>query len=174
MLTRNDYLGAPPTSAALFGLVQAMLLTRHMLFVGYSLADEDFHQIVHQVNAARRRAKGHSGSVLGTALVLHADQLQSTLWDGTVDIRSIGSDDCSTDVPTEARRLQIFLDLLGHLSADLSGFLMDPTYDDLLDDDEKELAERLRDLRDVAAGTEGAVRVEAFLRSIGLSYQGDS
>lgn len=35
------------------GRVQGMLLMRHMMFVGYSLKDEDFHELMHEVRAAR-------------------------------------------------------------------------------------------------------------------------
>src|SRR3989442_1582129 len=35
VLTRNDYLGLAERAGALFGILQAMLMTRHMLFVGY-------------------------------------------------------------------------------------------------------------------------------------------
>ena len=52
MLSRDDYLRFEAEGVALAGIVQAMLLTRHMLFVGYSLSDDNFHRLVHQVRAA--------------------------------------------------------------------------------------------------------------------------
>src|SRR5207302_7615765 len=42
VLTRSDYLAMPRQYGALIGLVQGMLMMRHMMFVGYSLQDEDF------------------------------------------------------------------------------------------------------------------------------------
>lgn len=51
VLSREDYLRFEGEGAALAGIVQALLLTRHMLFVGYSLSDDNFHRLVHQVRA---------------------------------------------------------------------------------------------------------------------------
>src|SRR5262249_8070865 len=42
VLTRADYLRFQETRSALAGIVQALLLTRHMLFVGFSLHDDNF------------------------------------------------------------------------------------------------------------------------------------
>ena len=62
VLSRDDDPALPPRGQrTLGGVVQAMLLTRHMLFVGFSLTDDHFHRIVHDVRAAaghRRRACG--------------------------------------------------------------------------------------------------------------------
>ena len=52
VLSRDDYLRFEGEGVALAGIVQAMLLTRHMLFVGYSLSDDNFHRLVHQVRTA--------------------------------------------------------------------------------------------------------------------------
>jgi len=46
VLTREDYLRYADRRAALAGIVQALLITRHMLFVGFSLTDDNFHRIV--------------------------------------------------------------------------------------------------------------------------------
>jgi hypothetical protein len=46
VLTREQYLELAKRRGALLGLLQAMLLTRKMLFVGYSLSDEDFHAVL--------------------------------------------------------------------------------------------------------------------------------
>ena len=48
VLSREDYLRFEGEGVALAGMVQAMLLTRRMLFVGYSLSDDNFHRLVHQ------------------------------------------------------------------------------------------------------------------------------
>ena len=52
VLSRDDYLRFEGEGVALAGIVQAMVLTRHMLFVGYSLSDDNFHRLVHQVRTA--------------------------------------------------------------------------------------------------------------------------
>ena len=149
VLTRDDYLGAPSRHAALFGLVQAMLLTRHMLFVGYSLSDEDFHKIVHEVRTARSGVSDAAQAALGSALVLADDPLQGLLWEGAIDVVPCGpriaegAPDARSVTSTAARSLQIFLDRVAFLAADMSAFLLVPGFGDLLDGDEKQLADLL-------------------------------
>src|SRR5207244_10478713 len=58
ILTRHDLAGRDRRDAALAGVVQTMLITRHMLFVGFSLGDEGFYQI----DDAARRAVGRPGA----------------------------------------------------------------------------------------------------------------
>jgi SIR2-like domain len=76
-LTREDYLAVNQRRGALLGLLQAMLLTRTMLFVGYSLLDEDFHAVMSDV----RRVTGELH--VGTALSLINDTLFQELWSPT-------------------------------------------------------------------------------------------
>lgn len=148
VLTREDYLRLPRSNGALFGLVQAMLMTRHMLFIGYSLSDEDFHQLVDEVRAAR--AAGPDTNVkFGTVLTLFDDPLFHTLWSDDLTILSMAPQPLTPGAPTgaevadAARRLQIFLDLLGLLAADRQAFLLDPDYVEILDEDEQALRDSL-------------------------------
>ncbi|WP_143347924.1 SIR2 family NAD-dependent protein deacylase, partial [Enterococcus faecalis] len=70
VLTRDDYLGYDSSRRALSSIVKATLATRHLLFVGFGLTDDHFHEIVHDV----RRAFPASGNgPLATALTLFAD-----------------------------------------------------------------------------------------------------
>lgn len=69
VLSRDDYLRFEGEGVALAGIVQAMLLTRHMLFVGYSLSDDNFHRLMHQVRSAvGERPKRPGGDRFATAL----------------------------------------------------------------------------------------------------------
>ncbi|WCI09657.1 SIR2 family protein [Arthrobacter sp. OVS8] len=52
VLTRDDYLGYSATREALSALVKAHLITHHLLFVGFGLADDHFHEILHDVRRA--------------------------------------------------------------------------------------------------------------------------
>jgi len=171
VLTRDDYLGAPVRQGALFGLVQAMLLTRHMLFVGYSLADEDFHQLVHEV----RTARGMSSPTkpFGTVLTLFRDDLFTELWPDLhvvpmADAPRVPGKPTEQEIEAAVRRLDIFLDLVGHLSADVDAFLLDRTYADLLDDEERDIAQHLRAIRQtLEKNTASSGRVRALLRDLG-------
>lgn len=150
VFTRAAYLDAPREQGALFGLVQAMLLTRHMLFIGYSLSDEDFHEVVYDVRRAMpgsvRRDK------LGTAVTLFEDTLKCELWQDDVDVVAVR--DAPTGEPTDvdiaeaARDVERFLDLVGFLTADMARFVLDDAYVDMLNLSEQRLGQTLRSVID--------------------------
>src|SRR5205814_2080317 len=75
VLTREDYLRYDMRRQALAGIVQALLITHQMLFIGFSLTDDNFHRIV---DAVRRAV--HTRDTLGTALMLQRDPLLEDLW----------------------------------------------------------------------------------------------
>src|SRR4029453_8707073 len=88
VLTRDDYLGFNSSRAALSALVKAHLLTHHLLFVGFGLADDHFHEIVHDVRRAlpNDASKNHQ---MGTVLSLFQEPLQKLVWTGKLDILSM-------------------------------------------------------------------------------------
>src|SRR5581483_5907041 len=53
VLTRTSYTRYDERLPALGGMVQAFLVTRHVLFAGFSLADDNFHRIVDSVRRLR-------------------------------------------------------------------------------------------------------------------------
>lgn len=166
VLTRADYLSYGSERAALRGLVQALLITRHMLFVGFSLSDENFHQVVHDVRQAIRTRAGGPAGEFGTALMLFADPLAQELWRGDLRLVATGAADSEG---AAARRLEIFLDhALAH-ATDNTPHLLDPTYEGLLGPEEESLAAALRELGARAAGHDslGWDQVRAFLRDRG-------
>lgn len=141
VFTRGDYLGAMATHSALRGIVQAMLMTRHMLFVGYSLRDEDFHQLVHEV----RFARDDSTAKFGTAMVLERNDLTSALWP-EIDFVSTSSGADSGEVSDRpsiyeaARRLWVFFDLVGMLSSSEVAYLTDDSFSELKSEEEAQLS----------------------------------
>ena len=151
VFTRDDYLGLPNRAGALFGLVQAMLLTRHMFFVGYSLSDESFHKVLHEVRAARRGTshkvtQNKQQARLGTALVLHPEPFFHKLFEQ--DLNIVPFAELGEDHNSAARRFEIFLDLLAYQAADVSPFLLDPTYATMLDPAEQKTSELLSEVQD--------------------------
>jgi len=50
VLTTEDYADWERSAAALTGIIQASLVTKHMLFVGYGLADDNFRRIAKVVS----------------------------------------------------------------------------------------------------------------------------
>lgn len=166
VLTRSDYLNMPRQHGALMGLVQGLLMMRHMMFVGYSLRDEDFHELIHEV----RDARGDGTAPLGTVLTLHEDKLEDELWGNDLHVvpmagsRKVGAD--ATE--TAARQLEMFIDLVAYLSSTSAAFFLDKTYDELLSDKERRLRDTLTDLMTgigKAGPGEVAFKVSQFLRN---------
>jgi hypothetical protein len=171
VITRDDYMALPSRHAALIGLVQAMLLTRHMLFVGYGLGDEDFHRIVHDVRAAVSASGEGTASNIGSALVLQRDELQETLWQDTIDTIAV-NDGKKGDDAEAARTLQILLDRVVYLTSDLTAFVLDDGFRGLLTEAEKEVAGALSGLPDLIDSDEDpelAVTIEELLKRWGWS-----
>jgi hypothetical protein len=169
VLTRHDYHRYEHTRAALAGIVQALLITRHMLFLGFSLTDPNFHRIVDDV----RRAVGprpDDGDALGTAVVLHDDPLMDELWRDDVGLLPV-ADPGEADAAEAARRVEVLLDRVGAVATDEAAHLLDPSYAGLLDDRERWLADALLDLaRPPAPGvtdTPAWAEVTALLRRFG-------
>lgn len=162
VLARQDYLGLPERSAALFGILQAMLMTKHMLFVGYSLTDDTFHRVMHDV----RRARGALDEPIGTALTLFDDPLLRKLWGDVLEFVPMAprpSEVTDADIDRAARRLEIVLDEIAIRSADVSAFLLDETYDGVLDDRERAIRRAAAALLSSAEGDE---HIGASIRSM--------
>ncbi len=141
VLTRPDYMSLARERSALFGIVQALLVTKHLLFVGYSLSDEDFHQLVDEI----RNAIGSSDAehILGTVLTTSAWPL-ARLWDDLLRVEQIGR---TTDLPN--RHLQIFLDRVAHLATPHDSYLLDESFIGLLDSAEARISSSLGEVRNV-------------------------
>jgi hypothetical protein len=168
VLTRDDYLRFSSRRAALAGIVQALLVTRHMLFVGFSLQDDNFHRIVHDVRSAMPATTGQEG--LGTALFLHDRKLLAELWKQDLIITSVARPSVPNVVA--ARRVAMLLDYIGMQSAGGSAHLLDPTLEGVLSAPERELAGALRKLvgalSDEAWDTPAGRRLAGLLREFGL------
>lgn len=143
ILTRDEYLGAISSHVALRGLVQAMLFTRTMLFVGYSLRDEDFHQLVHEVRSALGTS---SRKTMGTVLMIEPAPYLDLLWD-ELDVVSMTDYEPAVKDAAAARRLTIFLDRLGASAASDTMFIADDSMGDMRSSEEQELARIVADLR---------------------------
>ena len=150
-------------------MVQGMLLTKHMLFVGYSLTDEDFHEVMAEVRLARAktkagrelgtqedRAKAEENEAqiedkVGTVVTLFEDGIFAKLWDSDLNICALGGppeSGAEDKIGKRGRVLEIFLDCLALHAADLDRFLLDETYSGMLDDDELQLKQAVGALRD--------------------------
>ena len=138
VLTRDDYLNYAARRSALMGIVQALLLTRNMLFVGFSLSDDHFHAIVHDVKKALGSNPARDGEEsLGKALSLRPAGIVDELWSRQVTpITMCGPDSGSSEA---ARIMEIFLDFLSHEATASSDFLLDSAFEAMLTASEREL-----------------------------------
>jgi hypothetical protein len=181
VLTRSSYTRYDEQLPALSGMVQAFLVTRHVLFVGFSLSDDNFHRIVDAVRRLRgeRRPPGH----FGTALSLGAGGLAEVLWEQ--DVRRVRMTEqpeatLGSASAEAARRLEMFLDYLVSRTRDAGHLLVGERFDPLLTPGERVLRDALREfVRAVtgenAAAVRGTVawpRVARLLRGLGFE-EGD-
>jgi hypothetical protein len=177
VLTRSSYTRYDEQLPALSGMVQAFLVTRHVLFVGFSLTDDNFHRIVDAVRRLRgeRRPAGH----FGTTLSLGAGGLAELLWEH--DVRRVRMSDSPESMPRfpaaeAARRLEVFLDYLVSRTRDAGHLLVGERFDRLLSPGECRLRDALvRFVEDVNGTDAAAVRetvawplVERMLRELGF------
>ena len=125
-------------------------MTVNVLFVGFGLTDDHFHELVHDVREVLP-PEARDGR-LGTALVLSADALRSRLWGSDLDLVAMGG----AGVPEQARRTEIFLDcMLAHADRGLS-FVLDQRFAHRQTDAEAALRARLLALEAAAGADERA------------------
>jgi len=156
VLTRDDYLRFGAERNALAGIVQSLLLTRHMLFVGFGLSDETFHRIAHDVRQVLEDGTGipERHGAYATSLSPSRHSVTAELWKGQLDVvstRRVEDGEGRAGTAPAARRLEIALDLLGMLSVDPLGHLLDPSFDGALTAAERHLADALRSFDTAAA-----------------------
>jgi len=158
VLTREDYLSYPEQRGALRGIVQALLLTRHMLFVGFSMTDDNFARIAHDVRRVTAMAELDANARLGTVLALFEDEARELMWgkdlqtvavDGPLD-READAATRDERVAVAARRHEILLDRLVLEAAPASLHILDPTFDGALSDVDRQAKQALESLAEIA------------------------
>jgi hypothetical protein len=168
VLTREEYLEFGDSRAALAGVMHSLLLTRHVLFVGTSMLDDDLVRIAHQVRRALQLQGSPSPRRHGTVLALHEDVARARLWER--DVETIAMAPADTPSAEAARRLEVLLDRIGCLSTPPTGYLLDPAYRGLLSDEEQKLSTALRTVAEAMPAmspSAAAEEVAALLRRLG-------
>lgn len=140
VLTRGDYLDFRTQSRALASLAKALLMTKHLFFVGFGLSDDHFHEIVHDVRKGwpAKDAK----KFIGTALVLGNPAIHRAIWGEDLEIVSFDAE----TIDGKSRKLEVFLDVLGAYSSSGEAFMMDPRYESELTEAECQINSSLREL----------------------------
>ena len=133
VLTRADYIDFRSDGATSASLAKAILMTKHLLFVGFGLADDHFHELVHEVG---KTWTGQGG--FGTALVLGDAPGHRAVWGDRITFESF----TGSSLDEAARDLEIFLDVLGAHATETDSFVLDERYDSQIDDRERAAKQR--------------------------------
>jgi NAD-dependent SIR2 family protein deacetylase len=132
-------------SAPLAALVQALLVTRHLVFVGYSLRDKDFVRLAKEVAQILRESNA-SYLEVGTVLAMTPPDAPTQEWQSDLHTVLIGDDEEGVSAG-DARALEIFLDRTAWQAAQQeASWLLDRRYEELLDPDDSALATTLQGL----------------------------
>jgi hypothetical protein len=173
VLTREQYVRFDSDSMPLASVVQSLMVTKHMLFIGYSLSDENFIRLARQVRQMFRAA-GTTGQV-GTVLALFGNPARDRLWQEDLEFIPM-SPVVAGEEPDDAgaaRQLEIFLDQLAIASCDDAPYVLNERYLELVSEDDRRLAKALRPLiaaaarRGSAPETSAWTRAQALLRDLG-------
>lgn len=145
VLTRASYTRYDENLPALAGLVQSFLITRHMLFVGFSLADDNFHRLIDAVRRLLATNQSSEHKRFGTTVTLGKAGLVESLWEDDLERVAMMPQQENPDFPfpAAARRLQIFLDYLLSRTRDTSHLLVGARFNAILNDGEKQLRDAL-------------------------------
>lgn len=141
VLTRGDFVRYDAFSRPSGALLQALLLTRHLLFVGASLKDDNVIRLAREVEEYRRE-QGLAHGPFGTVLDVDGDLVRARLWDGQLDWIHLPGD----SVPARARQLEILLDQVAMYASEDSSWLLDERFGGLLSGADRELAGEVRAL----------------------------
>ncbi|KYQ92964.1 hypothetical protein DLAC_05565 [Tieghemostelium lacteum] len=177
VITREDYIRYGDKKEALSGIVQASLLTKHLLFVGFSLVDDNFYQVM---SAVKKVTNNTQKKKYGTVLFIQKNDLMCELWGEHLDIICF---DTSTNGKSQsiaecARKQEIFLEYLASLCCvnNHTSHLMEKRFDCLLSEGEKIFRDKIisfvDDLPQEAKETQAFHKFQEFLDQIGYNYGG--
>ena len=148
ILTEREFLGYDNQWRPLASMVQAAMMTSHVLFVGYSLKDANFVRLGRDVSRLLGQMKGGQGTAgqkVGSLLTLTRDPMQEALWGK--DLHVIAMAQPGADQDEAARDLDVFLDSVAmHAAAGEPSYRLDKRYQKLLNADDQAIADALADV----------------------------
>ncbi len=125
VLSRDEFLGYDTLWRPLASMVQTAMMTRHVLFAGFSLNDENFVRLGRDVSLLLDRM--NLDRVVGTVLPLRHEPMLTALWGE--DLRHVPMATPETDSPAASRLLDIFLDQVAmNAASDERSYLLDSRY----------------------------------------------
>lgn len=151
VLTRRDVVRFDAHTRPAGSLVQSLLLTRHVLFIGVSLNDDNVVRLAREVEVYR---EDHGlDPRFGTMLDTSDNDARSELWEDQFAWLTMPGGSSAE----RSRALEIFLDTVAWYAADAASWVLDPRFSGLLDDHAREIAEEARRLRQRLGGSESGV-----------------
>lgn len=168
VLTSDQYKRLETEHRALRGLVQSLMLTSHLLFVGFGFADSDFLAMSEAVAKVRELAVDEShGTKVGTAIELRESRDHKHKQLAYHHLAPAGS-----DVSSAARLLEILLDRIAwrcQVSGDGRGaYLLDPEYEREATGAVREALLQLRAAVAEHTQSAGHEAIKSLLRELGL------
>ena len=143
VISRDEYLAYDALWRPLASMVQAAMMTRHILFVGYSLSDENFVRLGRDVSLLLGRMK--LDRVVGTVLSLRHEAMLKALWGEDLQIVAMATPE--TALSAAARLLDIFLDRVAmNAASEEHSYLLDPRYKALIDNPDSLVIKNLIEL----------------------------
>lgn len=143
VLSRDEFLGYDTLWRPLASMVQTAMMTRHVLFAGFSLNDENFVRLGRDVSLLLDRM--NLDRVVGTVLTLRHEPMLTALWGE--DLRHVPMATPETDSPAASRILDIFLDQVAmNAASDERSYLLDSRYAALVDDADRPVIKKLIEL----------------------------
>ena len=160
VLTRDDYHNYEMHRQALSGVVQTLMMTKHMLILGFSVTDEHFNDLAFTL---RKAVEGmERNETLGTVVTLLPDVVRSQLWRNDLSFFSACADK-NASLSEAARDLEILLDYIGAFANNSMDFLFDTQMDPLLDDQSIALRDGLNKLMKEICTDDNSPVVDDFL-----------
>lgn len=135
VLTRGSFVHYDTRWKPVGAVVQALMMTKHLLVVGASLTDDNLIRFAHEVAQLRSHlaldggAHG-SGADIGTVITLAPDRAFARLWNRQFDVVVTGSETAGSesDRAQQARAMTLFLDLVAMHATRESSHLLDNRY----------------------------------------------
>ena len=139
VLARRDFLRQETLARPAAAVLEAMMLTRHLLIVGASLTDDNVLRLTHEV-AEFRAEHGGKDQPFGTVLDVETDGVRRQLWAGELEWLPMPG----PDLAHRARALDVFLDAVAAEATTDASWVLDERFESLLVDGDAETARQAR------------------------------
>ncbi|HCX84701.1 MAG TPA: hypothetical protein DHV14_06125 [Micrococcales bacterium] len=135
VLTRGSFVAYDNRWKPVGSVVQALMMTSHLLVVGASLTDDNLIRFAYEVAhlrgqlATNKDARTQSADI-GTVIALKPDRAFEHLWSKQFDVVAVGAAPgvLTSDYPSTTRALSIFLDTIAVFASRHAAHLLDARY----------------------------------------------